>query len=187
MPFRDDEEALRNRVANLEEEVREREAEHAENDALRRRVAELERAERERLAREPKPPDAAGPPRVEVAPPIRRRPPLELTSGPGRVGLFAVLSFISLQLMICGPSCVPPEADAIGWIACPSGHTGTELRQTNSQQGQQWFVLCRMPHDRITGADPFLEVAASCLYGLLPLLLGVIAHRIWRRFRGARV
>jgi hypothetical protein len=41
--YRDDEEALRQRVENLQRDVDEARADRAENEALKRRVAELER------------------------------------------------------------------------------------------------------------------------------------------------
>ena len=69
MPYRDEEEALRARVEELEDELREREHEHAENDALKLRIAELERRP---------PPAASG----GVAPSMARVDPGDLLGPP---------------------------------------------------------------------------------------------------------
>jgi hypothetical protein len=192
MSYRDEDEARRQRVENLEHDLRDREGEHVENEALKKRIAELERADAERKAREaPTTGAAAGATSPERAPPMKRPPPTELTARPdgktaSRGWMLAILvPLLSCHLAICGTAYIPPQTAAVGWLACPSSSEYTTTTSSMQNGSSQWTLVCHLPGGATIEANSLLMMLGSILIGLLPLALA-IGFLVVRGLRRAR-
>jgi hypothetical protein len=89
-------------------------------------------------------------------------------------------------LLVGGPSCVPPEAKAIAWVACPSGYVTAEARQYNHNGGNHWCVSCKMADGSAIDANETRESAASVGFAALALACGALTHLVAHLFHRRR-
>jgi hypothetical protein len=182
MPFRDDQEALRNRIANLEEDLRDRDEARDKIAALDDRVKQLESANAH-----PSPVPVPETRKTETrAPGASAAGKTPRSPQPLPAALMVLPAFLCFQFTMCSPSLVAPEAHAIGWIACPSNFASAYVATTSDQRGQHWSVMCEMGNGSIVPASSSLESVAATFYVFFALLVGVGAHRVVRGARARR-